>query len=510
MQFEAISQKLSTLECPCLVVFATHADKKLVFDLKDKELSRVNELVQGVFDSQRFKASYKEVVFFRNAQVAGFENVLVVGLGKKGDVKEECLRTVTAVAVKNLNKEKITCATFAVETFRKHLPSAVSAGKAFAEGALLGAYKYDELKSKKKDDKAEDKKGLSNVCVALSDKVALKKFMDGVKTGEVTATATNFVRDIANAPGNYITPTTLAERAQEEAKGTKIKFKALGKKEIAALKMGSFLGVNQGSHEEPRFIIMEYFGGKKSQKPVVLVGKGLTFDTGGISIKPSAQMEEMKFDMCGGAAVIGAIIALARLKAKVNVVTLVPSTDNMPGGNAIKPGDVVTAMNGKTIEVNNTDAEGRLILCDALAYACEKYKPAAIIDAATLTGACVIALGNVFAGFFCEDKNLLKKIEAASASSGERIWRLPLVDEFVDDVKGTYADLSNIATGGKGAGSSIGAAFLSQFVDADIPWAHFDIAGSAYHTGGRYAYNPDKGASGSAVRLFVDLVQSLA
>ncbi|MBK9293440.1 MAG: leucyl aminopeptidase [Oligoflexia bacterium] len=470
MELSAASQKLSQLECPCLVVYAASADKKLIFELKEKEMAKVSALVHGVFDSGRFKASLKEAVFFRNASVCGFENVLVVGMGAKNKINDETLRLVTAAAVKNLNKEKIECATLAVETFRRFLPQAFSAGRAAAEGALLGSYKYEELKTKKGDEKKVS--GLCTLQFGLSDKSVLKKFMDGARVGEITSNATNFVRDIANAPGNYLTPTVLAKRAEEAAKGTKIKFKALGKKEISALKMGAFLGVNQGSHEEPRFIIMEYFGGKKSQKPVVLVGKGLTFDTGGISIKPSAQMEEMKFDMCGGGAVIGAILALARMKAKVNVVALVPSTDNMPGGGALKPGDVVTAMNGKTIEVNNTDAEGRLILSDALAYACEKYKPSAILDAATLTGACVVALGNVFAGFFCKDKNLLKKINAAAESSGERIWQLPLVDEYVDDMKGTYADLSNIANSAKGAGSSLGAAFLSQFVNEDIPWAH--------------------------------------
>jgi leucyl aminopeptidase len=207
--------------------------------------------------------------------------------------------------------------------------------------------------------------------------------------------------------------------------------------------------------------------------------------------------------------VCGAILAIAKLKLKINVVALVPATENMPGGNAIKPGDILTAMSGKTVEVNNTDAEGRLILADALVYACEKYDPAAIIDAATLTGACVVALGNVYSGFFCKDKNLHKAIATASDESGEKIWQLPLSDEYVTDMKGTYADLSNMG-GAKGGGSSQAAAFLSQFVKEDIPWAHFDIAGTAWNTGSRVSYNPDKGASGAAVRLFAQLAAEMS
>lgn len=508
MRLVCSTKKLSAdaAHSDCLVLFAYTNEKKYACDLKDKEFSAVTQMVAKASEKGRFKGSAKETIFFRGCTNCAYENVLVVGLGEKKEINEETLRVAGAVAIKTLLKEKMNAPVFALESFRRLTRNADLAGRAVAEGILLGSYKYDELKSKKKD---KEEKELAEVKFTLADANALKKFEGGLKVGKILAETTNFVRDLGNRPGNYITPTTLANAAKEASEGLGIKFQALGKAQIKALKMGAFLGVNRASTEEPRFIIMEYFGGKKSDQPVILVGKGLTFDTGGISIKPSAQMEEMKFDMCGGAAVIGAILALAKMKAKVNVVTLVPSTDNMPGGHAIKPGDVVTAMNGKTIEVNNTDAEGRLILSDALCYASEKYKPAAIIDAATLTGACVIALGNVFAGFFCKDENLLGKIKDAAETSGERIWQLPLVDDYVDDMKGTYADLSNIGSG-KGGGSSQGAAFLSQFVKEGIPWAHFDIAGSAYHTGSRYAYNPDKGASGSAVRLFADLVQSLA
>ncbi len=505
MKLTNIAAPLSTTKAQTLVLFATQEGKAVGCDAKNTGINKGLELIHKAHADGRLKAGAKEAVFFRSCDADGFSHVLVVGLGAKEKINEEVLRVGAAVAVKALTKEKVTTAAFCVQSIRRLTKNAVESGRAIAEGVLLGKYKYSELKTKKKDENepANDYE-LAEIFLALDDKSASKLFGSGVDIGTILSEATNFARDLGNAPGNYLTPTILADRAQTAAKGLPIKFQALGKKEIEGLKMGCLLGVNAGSEQEPKFIIMEYFGGKKSDDPIIFVGKGLTFDSGGISIKPSAAMEEMKFDMCGGAAVIGAILAVARLKIKVNMVVLVPSTENMPSGAAVKPGDVLVAMNGKTVEVNNTDAEGRLILADALSYACAKYKPAAIVDAATLTGACVVALGNVYAGFFCKDPKFLKKIQSASQLSGERIWQLPLVDEYVEDMKGTYADLSNIGSA-KGGGSSQGAAFLSQFVNEGITWAHFDIAGSAWHTGNRYAYNSDKGASGSAVRMFAQL-----
>ena len=251
--------------------------------------------------------------------------------------------------------------------------------------------------------------------------------------------------------------------------------------------------------------MMEYNGAASSKKPLCLVGKGLTFDCGGISIKPSAGMEEMKYDMCGGAAVISAMLAIARLKLKVNAIAFVPATENLAGPAATKPGDIVVARNGKSIEVNNTDAEGRLILADALVYASEQ-KPAMILDAATLTGAIVVALGNLHTGFFTRNDKLAAAINDAAEASGEWLWRMPLTDFHVKDMKGTYADLSNISSS-KGAGSATAAGFLEQFVDKDIPWAHFDVAGTAWHVGDRLPYCPRKGASGAMVRTFVEIAK---
>ena len=301
-----------------------------------------------------------------------------------------------------------------------------------------------------------------------------------------------------------MTPSILANEVKEKTKNTKIKTTIWDKQKIKKEKMGGLLGVSLGSPEEPRFIIMEYKGSTK--KPVVLVGKGLTFDSGGISLKPSQAMDEMKFDMCGSIAVIGAMLAIEKLGLKVNVIGLIPSTENMPGQNANKPGDILKARNGKTMEVLNTDAEGRLILADALSYASE-LKPQAIFDTATLTGAIIMSLGNLFTGFFTKNEKLVKKISTASDKSGERVWRLPLTEEHTTDIKSAIADVANISST-RGAGSSTAAAFLEHFVDKEIPWAHFDIAGTAWNVHNRLEYCNPKQASGVMVRTFVELVRS--
>ena len=312
-----------------------------------------------------------------------------------------------------------------------------------------------------------------------------------------------FARYLGDCPANFMTPDQLGEEAKKSAKDTKMKVTLWDKTRIAKEKMDSLIGVSNGSDQEPRFIIMEYKGASPSKKPVCFVGKGLTFDSGGISIKPSANMEEMKFDMCGGGAVIATLSTIARLKLKVNVMGFVAASENMPGPSANKPGDIRKARNGKSIEINNTDAEGRLILADALSYASEK-KPAWIIDAATLTGAIVIALGNTHTGFYSRNRELVKKIREAGEISGEEVWHMPLCDHHSKDMNGYYADLTNIAPS-RQAGSATAAAFLENFVTSDIPWAHFDIAGTAWNVGNRQSYARNKGASGVMVRTFVQL-----
>ena len=300
-------------------------------------------------------------------------------------------------------------------------------------------------------------------------------------------------KEWANRPANHATPTLLANAAKAIAKGTSFKCEVLGPKEVAKLGMGAFLAVAQGAAEPLRFIVMRYNGAAAAEAPVVLVGKGITFDTGGISIKPAAEMDEMKYDMSGAASVLGVFKALGELKPVINVVGLIPATENMPDGLAVKPGDVVTSMSGQTIEILNTDAEGRLVLCDALTYA-ERFKPQAVIDIATLTGACVIALGAVRSGLFSSDDALAQALQQAGDKSGDACWRMPLDDDYAEGLKSRYADVANVA--GRQAGSVTAAKFLQRFASR-YPWAHLDIAGTAWRSGAA------KGATGRPVGLLL-------
>jgi leucyl aminopeptidase len=309
-----------------------------------------------------------------------------------------------------------------------------------------------------------------------------------------------FARELGNMPPNMATPTRLGEEAQKLAKAHKFQCEVLGPREIAKLKMGSFLAVAQGSEQPPRFIVLRHQGGRAGDAPVVIVGKGITFDSGGISIKPSAEMDEMKFDMGGAASVLGTFRALGELKPAINVIGLIPTCENLPDGRAMKPGDIVTSMSGQTIEVLNTDAEGRLILCDALAYA-ERFNPAAVVDIATLTGACVVALGNVRSGLFASDDRLAGELVAAGDAALDPCWRMPLDDEYADGLKTNFADVANVA--GRAGGAITAAKFLQRFT-ASYPWAHLDIAGTAWKGG------PAKGSTGRPVGLLLQFLLTRA
>jgi leucyl aminopeptidase len=494
-----------------LVVFTYKGSEQKVSKNEKKETEKKAKPVFGkVSDAVKNLAStsgdvtgaYKESVFFRSANLDGFKDVMYVGLGDKSKTDAESLRQIAAEIVKALTGHKSKSGAISLASLI-YKGKKDEAAQALTEGFVLSSYSFDTFKSEK--NKAGPKK--PEHILLIGEKAGDKKFIEtGIHNGEMVGTAINFARVLGDTPGSSMTPSILADTAKDELSKHKVKVTIWNKAKIKQEKMGGLYGVSLGSVEEPRFIIMEYNGGGKGKKTIALVGKGLTFDSGGISIKPSANMEEMKYDMCGGANVIGTMLAAAKLKLKVNLIGLVPSSENMPGENANKPGDIFKARNGISVEVNNTDAEGRLILADALVYACEQ-KPTAIFDMATLTGAMSIALGNLHTGFYTRHRELVKKINEAANASGERVWNMPLIDEHLSDMKGTYADLSNISSG-KGAGSATAAAFLGEFVDKDIPWAHFDIAGTAYHTGDRLPYNPKKGASGCMIRTMLELVQS--
>jgi leucyl aminopeptidase len=322
----------------------------------------------------------------------------------------------------------------------------------------------------------------------------------GLKRGEAISAGVTLARELANRPGNHCTPTHLADEAKALGKAHGLKVEVLDRKQLEKLGMGSFLAVAQGSEQPPKFIVARWNGGAKGDAPVVLVGKGITFDTGGISIKPAGEMDEMKFDMGGAASVIGTLRAVAGMKAKVNLIGIIPSCENMPDGRAVKPGDVVTSMSGQTIEILNTDAEGRLILCDALTYA-ERFKPAAVVDIATLTGACVIALGHHRSGLFSSDDGLAAELLAAGETALDPAWRMPLDEEYDEALKSNFADMGNV--GGRAGGAITAAKFLQRFA-GKLRWAHLDIAGSGWKSGAA------KGATGRPVALLTHFVLAQA
>ncbi len=346
-------------------------------------------------------------------------------------------------------------------------------------------YVYTATKSKPEPVKLE------TITFGVPD-AALQQQAFALATG--TAAGIGFAREWGNKPANYATPTLLADAARTLARKGVIECEVLGPREVAKLGMGSFMAVSKGSEEPLRFIVLKYMGGPRAAAPVVLVGKGITFDTGGISIKPASEMDEMKFDMCGAASVMGVFRALADIKPAVNVIGLIPAAENMPDGRALKPGDVVTSMSGQTIEVLNTDAEGRLVLCDALTYA-ERFKPAAVVDIATLTGACVIALGGVRSGLFSTNDALAAALHSAGELALDPCWRMPLDEEYAEGLKTNFADVANVA--GRAGGAITAAKFLQRFT-ASFPWAHLDIAGTAWKGG------PAKGSTGRPVGLLIE------
>jgi leucyl aminopeptidase len=339
-----------------------------------------------------------------------------------------------------------------------------------------------------------------NKVTLLCDKTHAKAVQQGLTRGQGIAAGVTLTCELANRPGNHCTPTFLADQAKKLGKVHGLKVEVLDRKACEKLGMGAFLAVAQGSDEPLRFIVARYDGAAKTQAPVVLVGKGITFDSGGISLKPGADMDEMKFDMGGAASVLGTLRAVVELKPALNLVCIIPTCDNMPSGRAVKPGDVVTSMSGKTIEILNTDAEGRLILCDALTYA-ERFNPAVVVDVATLTGACVMALGHHHSGLFTEDEALAAQLLAASHKGQDPCWRMPLDEEYADSLKSNFADIANI---GKRVGGAITAAMFLRKFTRNYRWAHLDIAGTAWRSGAA------KGATGRPVALLVHFVLAQA
>ena len=420
----------------------------------------------------------KLISSYRSAGLAATRLVLV----GCGDGSAKNVRLAVAAAINSLKSSNVKRVVLSLSAFEEPSNDLVRTAVVACGDA---AYAYATTKSKPLPLKLEQ------VALVVPNAAKVKP---GFEKGLALVKGIALAKEWANRPANHATPMLLAGAAKALGKLPNIKVDVLGPKEVAKLGMGSFMAVAQGSVEPLRFIVLRYDGAAKAQAPIVLVGKGITFDTGGISIKSAAEMDEMKFDMCGAASVLGVFRTLADLKPAINVMGLIPACENMPDGRAIKPGDVVTSMSGQTIEILNTDAEGRLVLCDALTYA-ERFKPRAVIDIATLTGACVIALGGVRSGLFASDNSLAKALLDAGDSSQDLCWRMPLDDDYAEGLKTNFADVANVA--GRAGGAVTAAKFLQRFA-SKFAWAHLDIAGTAWKSGAA------KGATGRPVALLVD------
>ncbi|MYF69644.1 MAG: leucyl aminopeptidase [Proteobacteria bacterium] len=424
------------------------------------------------------------------------ERVLLTGCGKEDAFNAKALNGAVAAAAQALGETGVTDATSYLTRGGAAGVDAYYAARITVAAASGALYRFDELKS----DAPENAK-LSRFAIAAGASGDASEAERGATHGQAIASGVSLARDLGNRPPNVCTPSHLADEARALAERFgRLETEVLDEDEMQNLGMGALLSVTNGAEEPARLIVMQYRGADDKTAPVAICGKGITFDTGGISIKPSAKMDEMKFDMCGAASVLGAMAAIGELQPPINVVGVVPACENMPGGRATRPGDIVTSMSGKTVEVLNTDAEGRLILCDAMTFA-SRYEPRYLLDVATLTGACVVAVGHLYTGLFANDEDLAADLMEAGKRSLDPAWRLPVDDEYGEGLRSNFADFANI--GGRFAGASVAAQFLSRFVDG-TPWAHLDIAGAAWHPSGK-----QKGATGRPVPLLVDFLLNL-
>jgi len=491
MEFKAIVDAKARAETACAVVGVyENGDLGVAARQIDKQL---DGLILKLHGSGDFAAKIGDCLMLPLAAASPASRLLLIGLGTRVGFGRKQYRKALLSSAQALAK---TGAIDAVVYLGMEPLADVDMqyrARIVAEVFLSHAYRIPDLKTSAKP-KA---RRLATVNVATADARAAKLAAEGLRIGAAVGSGLALARDLANLPPNVCTPTYLGGRALRLAKELpSIKARVMDEAGIKALKMGAFLAVAQGSVEPPRLIVCEYRGGRKSAAPICLLGKGITFDSGGISLKDPPTMDEMKFDMSGGATVLGALRAVAELKLPINVVAIVAAAENMPSGGAVKPADIVTTMSGQTVEILNTDAEGRLVLCDAITYS-RRYKPAAVIDVATLTGACIVALGNQICGLMSNNEALAKELESAGLRADDRAWRLPIGEEFVDQLKSNFADIANV--GGREGGACTAASFLSKFAK-DLNWAHLDVAGTAWLGGAQ------KGSTGRPVPLLVDFL----
>lgn len=492
MEIKAFTGNIAGIKTGAIIVGHYEGDKKPEGDTAviDKALDGA---IAALIRQGDIKGKLNEITLLHSMGKIPANKVVVVGLGKKKGLTVNKVRAAAAEVCRYLRGKRVeNIATVTLGAGANGIKND-DAVQAITEGALLGLYVFRKYMTNKENNTGE----IKELTITGKDK---KQIENAVNRGQIMAEAANYARDMVNEPSNYMTPTRMAGAARELSKKHGLKVEVFNREKMKELGMGGLLGVSQGSQQPPVFIILSYKGKKSDEIDVALVGKGITFDSGGISIKPSESMTDMKGDMAGGASVMATLIALARLKPALNVTALVPATENLPSGTAMKPGDIIKAMNGKTIEVLNTDAEGRLILSDALSYA-NKLGARAIVDVATLTGACQVALGKICSGAFTNNQQMLDKVLDSGKAVGENAWQLPMFEEYREYIKSDFADIKNI--GNRYGGAITAAKFLEEFVDK-TPWVHLDIAGT-YETDKEKGYLV-KGATGIPVRTLIQFV----
>ena len=476
-------------ECSILPIFDGRVQGEITASFDRALKGRIRQLIRSGDASVKLGQG----VLLRDVRPTGSENILLVGCGQKRGFKSQQLAKAAGAAAELLSKTGIRSATNFLSVDSTAAIDPYSAASGIVQASRFALYRFTEQKSK-----PDPSPKLNRITVACNGADELKDARRGIADAIAIANGIDLARDLGNRPPNVCTPSHLATVARRIGREhSAVSVKVLSENQIRKLGMGAFLSVTAGAEAPAKLIVMQYKGAAASVPPVALCGKGITFDTGGISLKPPPKMDEMKFDMCGAAAVIGTMASVAELGLKANVVAIVPTCENMPSGQATRPGDIVTSMSGQTIEILNTDAEGRLILCDALTYARE-FKPSCIIDVATLTGACVIALGSVYTGLFSPDDELAGALAAAGQRALDEAWPMPVTSEYGESLRSNFADFAN--AGGREGGASVAAQFLSRFVD-ETPWAHLDIAGVAWLQGAA------KGATGRPVGLLVDFLR---
>ncbi len=497
IEFSIKSDKPEKLACDCVVVGVYESQK--LSDAAQTIDAASSGYISNILKRGDMDGKLESTIMLHSLPGIQSERVLLVGLGKETEFTEKQY----CKAVRASAKALASTGANVVGSFLAELPVKTLAMRwkvsHLVEVTLDASYKFNAIK-RKSEDKPGNKKGIASLSINVPQASDTQAGTAGLADGLALAAGVSLTKDLGNLPPNVCTPTYLAEQAVLLGKTYGLKIEVLERAALEKLGMGSFLAVAQGSEEPPKLIVLQHLKGNKNDKPVVLVGKGITFDTGGISIKPGAEMDEMKYDMCGAASVLGTFKTIAEMDLPLNVIGIIPTCENMPDGRAVRPGDVVTSMSGLTIEVLNTDAEGRLILCDALTYA-ERFEPSVVIDIATLTGACVIALGHHATGLFSNNDDLAKELLSAGEASLDRAWHMPMWEEYQPLLDSNFADMANI--GGRAGGSITAACFLSRFAKK-FDWAHLDIAGTAWKSG------KEKGGTGRPVPLLTQFLVARA